>query len=60
MNFQSMIYTCGRCRITYCVSVCVCAGFFGDVLTCGLRGEGRRDWEIDFRYGEKKNHMIVH
>ena len=25
---------------------CMWAGLFGDVLTCGLRGEGRRDWEV--------------
>ena len=31
-------YTFGLCQITYCVSVCMCAGFFEDVLTCGLRG----------------------
>ena len=48
-----------RCQITYCVSLCVCAGLFGDVLTYGLRGEGRRDWEVDLRYGVKKNHMIT-
>ena len=41
------------------MSVCVCAGLFGDVLTCGLRVEGRKDWEVDLRYGEKKNHMIT-
>ena len=34
-------------------------GFFGDVLICGLRREGRRDWEIDLRYGVKKNYMIT-
>ena len=36
----------------------MCAGLFGDVLTCGLRGKGRRDWEVDLRYGVKKNNMI--
>ena len=44
-----------RCRITYCFW----AGLIGDVLTCGLREEGRRDWEVDLRYGVKKNHMIT-
>ena len=46
-------YTCGRCQITYC------ADLLGDVLTCGLRGEGRRDLEVDLRYGVKKNHMTT-
>ena len=32
---------------------------FGDVLICGSRGEGRRNWEVNLRYGEKKNHMIT-
>ena len=44
-----------RCRITYCVNV----GLFGDVLTYGFRGEGRRDLEVDLRYGVKKNHLIT-
>ena len=35
------------------------AGLFWDVLTSGLRGEGRRDWEVYLRYGVKKNHMIT-
>ena len=46
-------------RITYCVSVCVYAGLFGDILTFGLRGEGRKYWEVDLRYGVKKNHMFT-
>ena len=41
------------------MSACVCAGLFGDVLKCGLRGEGRKDWEVDLRYGAKKNLMIT-
>ena len=53
------ICTCVRCQITYCLSVCVCAGLFVDVITCGLRGKSRRDWEVDLRYGVKKNHMIT-
>ena len=32
---------------------------FGDVNTCGLRGEGRRDWEVGLRYGVRMNHMIT-
>ena len=24
--------------------MCVCVDLFGEVHTCGLRGEGRRDW----------------
>ena len=36
----------------------MCKGLFGNVLTCGLRGEGRRDFEVDLRYGVKNNHMI--
>ena len=32
---------------------------FGDVLTYGLRGKCRRDWEVDLKYGVKKNHMII-
>ena len=28
----------------------MCLGLFGDVLTCGLRGKGRMDWEVDLRY----------
>ena len=31
---------------------------YRDVLTSDLRGEGRRDWDADVRYGVKKNHMI--
>ena len=45
--------------ITTCVSVCMREGLFGDVLTCGLRGEGRRNLEVVLRYGEKNNHMIT-
>ena len=37
----------------------MCAGLFEDVLTCGLREEGRRDWEINLRYGVKDNYMIT-
>ena len=37
----------------------MCAGLFGDILTCGLTGEGRMDWEVDLRYGVKKNHKIT-
>ena len=37
----------------------MCAGLIGDLLICGLRGEGRRDWEVDLKYGVKKNHMII-
>ena len=37
----------------------MCAGLFGDVLTCGLRGVGRRDWEVGLRYGVRMNHMIT-
>ena len=37
----------------------MCADLFWDVLTCGLRGEGRRDFEEDLRHGVKKNHMIT-
>jgi hypothetical protein len=40
------------------VSLCVCAGLFGDVLTYGLRGEGRRDWEVDLRYKEESYEYI--
>ena len=45
-----------RWQITYYVSVCVCdcAGLFGNVLTCGFRWGGRRDWEADLRHGVKK------
>ena len=32
---------------------------FGDVIKCGLRGEGRRDCEVDLSYGVKKKHMIT-
>ena len=35
------------------------AGLYGDVLICGLKGEDRRDWEVDLRYEEQKNHMIT-
>ena len=28
----------------------MCAGLFGDVLTCGLRGQGRRDWVVGLKY----------
>ena len=47
-----------RWQITYYVSVCVCdcAGLFGNVLTCGFRWGGRRDWEADLRV---KNLMII-
>ena len=41
------------------MSVCVCAGLFGVVLTIGLRGEGRRGWEEDLGYGVKKNYMVT-
>ena len=37
----------------------MCAGLFGDKLICGLRGESRRNWEVNLRYGVKKNHMIT-
>ena len=47
-------YTCMRCQITCCVSVGVCAGLFGDVLTCGLRGEGSRDWLSRFKVWSKE------
>ena len=39
--------------------VCVGADLFGDVLTLGLRGEGRSDWEVWLRYGVKMNRMIT-
>ena len=52
MKIQSIILR-HTCRLTYYMSVYY-AGFFGDVLTCGLRGEGRRDWEVDLRYGVKR------
>ena len=32
---------------------CIWAGFVWDVQTSGLRGEGRRDWEEELRYGAK-------
>ena len=38
--------------------VCVCAGLFRDILTCGLREEGRRDWEVDLRYKEESYESI--
>ena len=41
------------------MSVFKCEGLFGDVLTSGIRGEGRRDWKVDLRYGVKKNNMIT-
>ena len=37
----------------------MCAGLFGDLLTCGLRGRDRRDWEVYLKYVVKKNHMIT-
>ena len=45
--------------ITTCVSVCMFEGLFGEVLTCGLRGEGRRNLEVVLRYGVKNNYMIT-
>ena len=58
MHFQSMIYTIYLREMSNNL-LYECAGLFQDVLTCGLRGEGRRDWEIDFMFGLKKNHMIT-
>ena len=40
------------------INVCVLV-FFGDVQTCGLREECRRDWEVGLRYGVRMNHMII-
>ena len=37
----------------------VCAGLFGLGLVCGLRGEGRRDWEVGLWCGIKMSHMIT-
>ena len=41
------------------MSACVCAGLFGGVWTSGLKGEGRRDWEVYLRNGVSINHMIT-
>ena len=32
---------------------------FGVVKYCSLRGEGRKDSEVDIRYAVKINHMIT-
>ena len=39
--------------------MCVIEDLFGDVKFCGLRGEGKRDYEVGLGYGVWMNLMIT-
>ena len=50
MNLHSIFYTIYEQERS---------NLFGDVKSCCLRGEGRRDWEVGLRYGVSINRMIT-
>ena len=50
-NFNSIVYN-------HTIHTLI-SDLFGVVKSFGIRGEGRRDWEVELRYGVKFNYMII-